>query len=222
VRKELKNRLFVALAIGVISLIALVKVETFAIYLLVIFTICMVELGLVISNRINNKILSVLATIPLLIYLTPAMLSALYLRKFFIEGLLWAILGTVANDTTAYFVGKRFGKTYFLPTISPKKTFEGTVGGIIGTVMFSLIFGLIILLIGTKILLVDLVLLGMILAVSGILGDILESRFKRYFGVKDSSHLLGAHGGLLDRLDSHLLAIPVTFAYLFWAGYIKI
>lgn len=110
------------------------------------------------------------------------------------------------NDTMAYIVGSIFGKTP-LSKISPKKTWEGTLGGIILAVIISLIYS------EFKAEGIKIVGITLIAAISGTFGDLLESKLKRMAGVKDSGSLMPGHGGFLDRFDSLLLATP--FVWLF-------
>ncbi len=114
------------------------------------------------------------------------------------------------NDTMAYVVGSLIGKTQ-LSAISPKKTLEGTIGGIILCVMVISIAGYL-----TKYYsVVDWIFISLLCAIFGTLGDLLESKFKRMANVKDSGALMPGHGGFLDRFDSMLVAIPVVFVYYF-------
>ena len=107
------------------------------------------------------------------------------------------------NDTMAYLVGSFIGKTPFSP-ISPKKTWEGTLGGILLTLLAGGITA--------DYLLGDL--FAMLAAIAGTLGDLLESKFKRMAGIKDSGSILPGHGGFLDRFDSVLVTTPVIWLYI--------
>ena len=113
------------------------------------------------------------------------------------------------SDIFAYFGGKRFGKSMLAPTISPKKTWEGSFFGVVGGGIVGAVFGEITMsmfwLYG--------MLLAMVLAVVGQFGDLIESKIKRLCNVKDSGKILPGHGGILDRVDGHILAAPV-FYYL--------
>ena len=118
------------------------------------------------------------------------------------------------NDTMAYIVGSLIGKTPLTP-ISPKKTWEGTIGGIILCILaMSFLFPL--LYFEEFDLSVSLMILPVttIIAISGTFGDLLESKLKRMAGVKDSGRLLPGHGGFLDRFDSLLLATPFVWLYV--------
>ena len=114
-------------------------------------------------------------------------------------------------DSFAYLAGKRFGRKKLAPALSPGKTVEGAVGGIAGTVALALITGLAMLhLTGEKLLLW--VGMGLVIALTSVIGDLHESRLKRIAGVKDSGRILPGHGGILDRIDSMLVALPATAA----------
>ena len=113
------------------------------------------------------------------------------------------------NDTMAYIVGSLIGKTS-LSKISPKKTWEGTIGGIILAVLVA---GIIAWQLGFDIKMM--IIISAIASISGTFGDLLESKLKRMAGVKDSGSLMPGHGGFLDRFDSLLLAIPAVWLYIF-------
>ena len=127
-----------------------------------------------------------------------------------------ALFATFASDSTAYFVGRTWGKRKLEPSISPAKTWEGSIGGIIGAVVISVIFTMPTPL-QVNIPLWEAVILGLLISVFGQLGDLIESLFKRNTGVKDSSRLLPGHGGLLDRMDSVVFAGVLVYYYMIWA-----
>jgi phosphatidate cytidylyltransferase len=125
-----------------------------------------------------------------------------------------ALLATFASDTAAYFIGRFFGRHKMAPRISPGKTWEGAVGGLIGAVIVSLLFSLL----GPVRLhfgYLTAALLGLLISVFGQAGDLAESLLKRNAGVKESGGLLPGHGGLLDRLDSVLFAGAVVYIFCF-------
>jgi phosphatidate cytidylyltransferase len=113
------------------------------------------------------------------------------------------------NDTMAYIVGSLMGRTPFFPTVSPKKTWEGTVGGALLTLLAATLFGWL----GKYDTVADWFVLGAMVGIFGTLGDLFESKLKRIAGKKDSGHIMPGHGGFLDRFDSLLFVIP--FAWLF-------
>ncbi|WP_273567755.1 phosphatidate cytidylyltransferase [Maribacter halichondriae] len=112
------------------------------------------------------------------------------------------------NDSFAYIVGKSIGRTKLYPSISPKKTVEGTLGGFIFAMVAAYVMGLYEPLISP----VQWMILAGVIVIAGSLGDLLESKLKRSAGVKDSGAILPGHGGMFDRLDSLVFAAP--FAYL--------
>ncbi|MFD3166041.1 phosphatidate cytidylyltransferase [Herpetosiphon sp. NSE202] len=118
---------------------------------------------------------------------------------------------TWASDTGAYFAGRAFGKHKMAPLLSPKKTWEGFVGGTIASIAAGI--GIVALL-GMQLTIVQMIVLGMIGAGGGTLGDLAESLLKRQAGVKDSGNLIPGHGGLLDRVDSLLFTAPLVYYLL--------
>jgi phosphatidate cytidylyltransferase len=122
------------------------------------------------------------------------------------------LFATFGSDTAAYFIGRFFGRHKLAPGISPGKTWEGAIAGVIGGVIVSLLFTL-----DTPLLLPisygRAIFLGVIISVFGQLGDLAESLLKRNTGVKDSGSLMPGHGGLLDRMDSVVFAGAAVYLY---------
>ncbi len=125
-----------------------------------------------------------------------------------------ALFTTFASDTTAFFVGRALGKHRLAPRISPGKTWEGAVGGIIGAIILSLFFTIPNPLYLQGISYWQAILLGLLVSIFGQLGDLVESLFKRNMGVKESSKLIPGHGGFLDRIDSVVFAGVVVYYYV--------
>lgn len=120
------------------------------------------------------------------------------------------LLASFATDIGAYFVGRRFGKHRLAPGISPGKTVEGSLGGML--VSFLALFLYTSLVRGVfPFGILELILFSLLLSLAAQLGDLTESMFKRYCGVKDSGNFLPGHGGLLDRIDSLLFTLPLTY-----------
>ncbi len=113
------------------------------------------------------------------------------------------------TDAMAFFIGRYFGRKKILPHISPSKTWAGTLAGLVSAVLTGLALASLVHLSAT-----DGALFGAVVSVSGQVGDLLESQLKRYIGVKDSGGLLPGHGGLLDRFDSVLFALPLAYYFL--------
>lgn len=126
---------------------------------------------------------------------------------------IWIIfIGSCVTDTFAYFVGILFGKHKLLPSVSPKKTIEGSVGGIIGTVGVMVLYGQYLGSINiTDMSLYWFALLGFATSVVSQLGDLFASSIKRFVGVKDYGSILPGHGGILDRFDSIMFIAPIIY-----------
>ena len=124
------------------------------------------------------------------------------------KGTLLLMATIVVSDTAQYYTGRAFGRRPLAPTISPKKTVEGAIGGVLIATAFMAI-AMTFLFPATPV--AVRVLLGLVIVFLGITGDLFESRLKRLAGMKDSSHLIPGHGGVLDRIDALLFAIPVFY-----------
>lgn len=114
------------------------------------------------------------------------------------------------NDSFAYLIGKNFGKRKLFESVSPKKTIEGFVGGVV----FSVIAGIVISYYYDIISMEHWIALSLIASVFGTIGDLVESKFKRQAKIKDSGNIMPGHGGLLDRLDSLLFVAPFVYLYI--------
>jgi phosphatidate cytidylyltransferase len=128
---------------------------------------------------------------------------------------LFALFTTFASDSTAYFIGRDWGKHHLAPSISPKKTWEGAISGVAGAIIISpLLVTLLDLPIGYG----AAVLLAIAVSIFGQIGDLFESLFKRNTGIKDSGNMLPGHGGFLDRMDSIVFAGVVVYYYVILFG----
>ncbi|MGG6311156.1 phosphatidate cytidylyltransferase [Paenibacillus macerans] len=133
------------------------------------------------------------------------------------HGLFWTFLLLSAiwsSDAGAYFTGRRFGKNKLWPAISPNKTVEGALGGVVMAVVVSILFALAS---GGLLTLGRAVLIGISAAVVGQFGDLIQSAYKRVYGIKDSGKLLPGHGGILDRCDSWIAVFP--FIHILFNGF---
>ncbi|MBP5516823.1 MAG: phosphatidate cytidylyltransferase [Bacteroidales bacterium] len=122
------------------------------------------------------------------------------------------------NDSFAYMTGMLFGRHKMWERHSPNKTWEGTIGGALFCIATAEIFGPMFNIIGMQIGWIDWLFIGLICSTLGTLGDMVESMFKRSCGVKDSGNIMPGHGGVLDRFDSLLMAVPFIVAYLLLAN----
>lgn len=125
---------------------------------------------------------------------------------------------TWINDTFAYFGGRALGRHKLIPRVSPGKTVEGTVSGLIGAVVTSVIYAHFVFSqwLGIPVGVAAAILGGVLLSAGAVLGDLAESLLKREAGVKDSGTLLPGHGGVLDRFDALYFTIPIAYWYLFF------
>ncbi len=129
------------------------------------------------------------------------------------------LLVTWASDTGAYYVGTLYGRHRLAPAISPKKTVEGLVGGLIGAIIvgYTARWWFLPELSG-----LDCLVLATLLTITGLWGDLAESAMKRSIGIKDSGGILPGHGGMLDRLDSLLFTAPVFYYYITMATRLRV
>ena len=146
------------------------------------------------------------------VFYVAVMLSYIYQTRMLPQGAytVWLIfLCSWGCDTCAYCVGMLIGKHKMTPKLSPKKSWEGFFGGVVAAVAVGALMGLWqdaspVLWAGA----------GLVISVSGVYGDLVESMLKRSVNLKDSGHIIPGHGGLLDRFDALLLAVPFAFVYL--------
>lgn len=144
-------------------------------------------------------------------------LIANYLNEFTPFLLLGSFILVWVNDSFAYLVGKNFGKQKLFPSISPKKTVEGFLGGL----FFACVSSYFISYYTELLTFTSWLILAIIISVFGTLGDLIESKFKRQAEVKDSGVIMPGHGGLLDRLDSIIFAAPFIYLFLRILNYVS-
>ena len=178
----------------------------FGILLAVAFWVLVAPLLLFTKAKITNRL--VLGALGLLI-IVPFGFAMIALREIGPRPLLVLILGISIADSAAYFAGTKFGKHKLAPSISPGKTWEGVLGALVAVTLY----GLLLVQITHQNLLVIAVLWA--LTLFGVMGDLVESLFKRNAGVKDSGDLLPGHGGVLDRIDALTAALPMMTFILY-------
>ena len=173
------------------------------IFSLAISLVCLLGMFEWVTNKFKNLFLG------FFIIFNFGLCSILYVlvdvNAYFLYGLI--IMNTAIFDTFAYVVGSKFGANFIVKKISPNKTLEGLVGGVIGSAIFGLVLGYIY----------DINFIALIFALGAFLafmGDLFISYFKRQSGVKDTGSILPGHGGILDRIDSHLIATPILILFL--------
>lgn len=136
-------------------------------------------------------------------------------NKLYGNYLVWLIfISSWLCDTTAYYVGRHLGKNKLCPKVSPKKTIEGSIGGLLGSMVACGAFGYIVIRTGVNIPLYHFLIIGFLCGIFCQFGDLAASSIKRYVNVKDYSNLIPGHGGILDRFDSILFASAVVYYYI--------
>ena len=182
----------------------------------ILLTVAIFVLLFLIRDLFSSKSLPKLLTnryINTTFYISTGILFLLLIANNFGQYSPENIIGVFAliwiNDSFAYIVGKNFGKQKLFESVSPKKTVEGFLGGMFFTALGSYFISEAT----NHLLFSNWLILSVIVSVFGTLGDLIESKYKRQAGVKDSGNILPGHGGLLDRLDSAILVAP--FIYLF-------
>ena len=148
----------------------------------------------------------------LAIYLVAPFLALSAIRDEHGPHALLIVIGVIiVSDSAQYYTGRAFGRRKLAPVISPKKTVEGAIGGLIFSAAAAVVFGRIWPFGFSDIAMAS---TGLALGVAGMAGDLFESHLKRRAGVKDSGRLIPGHGGILDRIDSWLFAAPVFWLIL--------
>jgi phosphatidate cytidylyltransferase len=215
--RALSAIIFVVVMLGAIFY----SINSFIILFLIVHTGCLIEYNKLTKNAptIHTKTAQVLYSLFGLAYMTASFFAITHLASAH-----WAsVLGTTQyyvlpmlvidsiwiNDTMAYVVGSFIGKTP-LSVVSPKKTWEGTIGGALLAVLAVVLLGKTL----TGLSYQTLIIVSATAAITGTIGDLIESKFKRMAGVKDSGNILPGHGGFFDRFDSLLLAGPSVWLML--------
>ena len=166
--------------------------------------------GISIYELIKLKVFSLQSLLAFI--LTVTAILCLYLYELERSLILIAVMISVATDAFAFFVGKVLGRNKIFPIISPNKTLEGTIGGVVSSVLINSL--MITLIFQNSLKTLDVIMLTLMIficAVAAVFGDLLISSIKRQANLKDTGSLIPGHGGLLDRIDSHILCIPVFF-----------
>lgn len=183
--------------------------------LLVFFPVLLLVLG---TYSKKNGFHAAATAITGMVYIVLPMVLFYQLREQSILIPLALILMLWMNDTMAYLVGSFIGKTPF-SDISPKKTWEGTIGGVVLTLAGAAIWGYYT----SYYDIIDWIVLALCASIAGTMGDLLESKLKRMAGIKDSGNIMPGHGGALDRFDSLLVAIPFAYTYAYiWMHYLPL
>ncbi|WP_417900532.1 phosphatidate cytidylyltransferase [Bacillus haimaensis] len=175
------------------------KVEFLVIGVLLLLTYTVIS-----KNRFNfdDVGFALLSTI----YVGMGFFYFIEIRDISLAYVFFALVVIWSTDSGAYFIGKAMGKTKLWPEISPNKTVEGSLGGVLCAILVAIIFQFTV---GFEHGLIITIIVASILSVVGQMGDLVESALKRHYAIKDSGNLLPGHGGILDRFDSLLFVLPL-------------
>jgi phosphatidate cytidylyltransferase len=199
-----------------LTIFKIVQFKIIFIPILMIFTLFLIELYRKRENPFINIAYTILGIIYILVPFAMLYHLGFYTGNSFNENysfqiILGFFLMLWTNDTGAYLAGRFFGKHKLFERISPKKTWEGSIGGGILTIGVAFILSVYF----TNLDQTNWIVLAILVAVFGGLGDLVESMLKRSLNIKDSGNLLPGHGGILDRFDGLLLSIPFIYSYLY-------
>lgn len=214
-----KNIFFLSIAVSVAAIIPFASLLGIEMWIAILFAILTVILTLKFHSQISFEKISfyILATLAV----SFSFLCLVYLRNEAHHGLFYVLLcfgGAWFADTGAYFTGRFLGKHKLSPNISPKKTVEGLVGGIVSNVLLlnlmAYVYCEIIAIYGMGTVTVNYLLLSVlavVVALAGTAGDLIASVIKRQIGIKDYGNLIPGHGGIMDRFDSILFIAPTVY-----------
>ncbi len=184
-------------------------------YLITIIYLFISELYLKQDDPINNWAYSMMSQLYIALPLATINILAYYRGEFYGLLPLCIFVFLWCNDTGAYLSGTLFGKHKLFPRVSPGKSWEGSIGGGIIVVAVAALISYIEPDNASGMSMIEWMGLGLVVVFFGTWGDLVESLFKRTLGVKDSGNILPGHGGMLDRFDSALMAIPAAVVYLY-------
>ncbi len=148
-----------------------------------------------------------------IVYIFGAWRAATAIREVDPNWLMIALLVSWAGDTAALYVGRSMGRRKLAPRVSPNKTWEGTIASVAGAMLAAVIYGIFLIPYASWL---QVAAIAGVANIAGQLGDLCESAFKRGGNMKDSGTTLPGHGGWLDRIDSTLFSVPVTYVLLRW------
>jgi phosphatidate cytidylyltransferase len=213
---------------NIIFVISIYFLKGNEIFIGIFFEILILMLSIYIIQLYSSKpnaILNIASTLGGIAYITVFFSCLILIRKFeFFMSLdqpskynsAFLVISMFASvwscDSAAYFIGRKFGRHKLMPTVSPKKSWEGAIAGFFGSIIGFVLLNNIIF--SNAINIIDSVIIGALIGIFGQIGDLAESQLKRDAGVKDSSALIPGHGGFLDRFDSILFVSPVVLIYI--------
>lgn len=201
-RDNTKQRIISALVLLPIALMAIFYSKDLFLFLAISVAILMTSEWLDMSKEMDDQKKWRLIGF---FYIAIPVYSVIKLRNYNVEILFWMFAVIWSTDIFAFFAGKTLGGAKIAPTISPNKTWSGLIGGILASMIIGFLSSFMFAG-GT----LFFILLSALLSIIEQLSDLLESKFKRIFGVKDSGNIIPGHGGILDRLDGMMLLSPVV------------
>lgn len=187
--------------------------------LLVFLCVAAVFWCVVVPLQLAKKVIplgSWLAVFTLPVVIGSAWLAGVLLQRAGAQYLLAVVVITAVADIAGYFVGRAIGRVKLAPSISPGKTREGAIAGVLAAALWTATMALSLDLVSGFLPLLAAIAAGAFLGVSAVMGDLWESLLKRQAGVKDSSQLLPGHGGVLDRIDAQLAVLPLATLLIAW------
>lgn len=177
--------------------------------IILIYSVMMVFIDSFTSRDFGNALLTIF-------YCSIGFAAFAYLRNISLTIVLYLLIVVMITDTAAYFFGIRFGKHKIAPKVSPKKSVEGSVAGFLFGMIFGTLFGYFMNVFGSDYPLYAYIIISGLLSVIGQIGDLVASKFKRSYEIKDYSNLFPGHGGILDRFDSSMFAaLHLLFILIF-------
>ncbi|NLX83767.1 MAG: CDP-archaeol synthase [Clostridiales bacterium] len=207
-----------ALIIAIPGFLLLTEVENLLLLVILVAVIIFVIITLIMFRDDPSLDDLMTSIIPLFAVALPGM-SLLGMTRIEPVGLQRVMLSLaffipVVGDSLAFFVGSKYGKTKLNKAISPNKTIEGSLGGLVGSILAAVVIYFIGLLAGTNVpTVINFIVLGLLGGIAGQIGDLFASFVKRHCGIKDYSHIFPGHGGMMDRLDSILFAGTLVYFY---------
>lgn len=181
----------------------------------VFFFVMMYVFAVVVFSKGKISIANAGVMLMMTFYVTISFVSLVCLRRQPRGSVLFLLpfIGAWVSDTFAYFTGRLLGKHKLIPEVSPKKTVEGAVGGVVFTAIAYVVFGLILREGNMSVNIVLLAVIGALVSVLSQIGDLIASVVKRHYGIKDYGKLFPGHGGVMDRFDSVIATAPVLYFF---------
>ena len=189
--------------------------------LVVLYIISLLTISVIDNKKVG--FCDVCSSVFLVIYSVAMLIHLAFLRRLDngVALLILAFLGAYITDTGAYFTGMLIGKHKLIESVSPNKTIEGAIGGVLVTVVTFIVYGVVMKLLGYDVNYIYLVVLSVLCAVIAQLGDLSASVMKRSFSVKDFGNIIPGHGGMLDRVDSLMFVAPIVYHFITFLPVIK-